>query len=67
VIGATIGALGGVGIAAICNAGYSSEGYTQNHCMEDFAPIGAAVGGGLGAATGALVSKSGWFDIYRAR
>jgi hypothetical protein len=66
-IGAAIGVGGGLAIAAGCNASYNSQGYTQNRCMEVIAPTGAAVGGGVGAGIGALVSKSGWHDVYRAR
>ena len=66
-IGAAIGVGGGLAIAAGCYASYNNQGYTNNRCMEVIAPTGAAVGGGIGAGIGAMVSKSGWHEVYRAQ
>ena len=66
-IGAAIGVGGGLAVAAACNAGYNSNGYTNNRCWEVITPVATASLGAGGAFTGAFISKGGWHDVYRAR
>ena len=65
-IGAAAGGGLGVGIAAGYAASQRSE-YPQNRYLEVDGPILGALFGAAGGGLAAALSKSGWYDVYRAR